>query len=68
MKVTIHYSVTNPRCGCYFVLPSEHFPKRRAHMYTQSAVLGARFWLPCVDDLITMPEWEMEYTVDKVNI
>lgn len=36
-------------------------------MFTQSAVLGARFWLPCVDDLVTVPVWEMEYTVEKVN-
>lgn len=54
--------------GAYFILPSETFPQRKAHMHTHNAVHGVQMWLPCVDNFTARPRWEFEYTVDKVTI
>lgn len=49
-KITVEYSVTDPRAGIYFIAPDKEYPKRDVQVWTQGQDDDARFWYPCFDE------------------
>ncbi len=45
----IHYRVSKPRHGLFFVKPTATHPEKVAHAWTQSQDEYARYWFPCLD-------------------
>ncbi len=45
----VRYSLTRPRHGLFFVEPSDEYPEKIAHLWTQSQDENARYWFPCLD-------------------
>ena len=45
----VTYRVSNPRHGLFFVAPSQAYPEKVAHAWTQSQDQNARYWFPCLD-------------------
>jgi len=46
---SVRYGVSRPRHGLFFIEPSEGYPSRVRHAWTQSQDENARFWFPCLD-------------------
>ncbi len=45
----VHYRVSKPRAGLFFVKPTAEHPEKIAHLWTQSQDQYARYWFPCLD-------------------
>jgi aminopeptidase N len=45
----IHYRVSKPLNGLFFVKPTAAHPEKIAHAWTQSQDEYARYWFPCLD-------------------
>ncbi|HEY8297465.1 MAG TPA: M1 family metallopeptidase [Candidatus Baltobacteraceae bacterium] len=45
----IAYEADKPRHGLFFVAPSEAYPNKVKHAWTQSQDENARYWFPCLD-------------------
>ena len=45
----VHYRVTRPRHGLFFIEPGAAYPDRVRHAWTQSQDENARYWFPCLD-------------------
>jgi|HubBroStandDraft_6_1064221.scaffolds.fasta_scaffold00012_75 aminopeptidase N len=45
----VRYRVSKPRHGLFFVKPSESWPEKLPHAWTQSQDQNARYWFPCLD-------------------
>lgn len=45
----IHYRVSKPRHGLFFIKPGPGQPQRPAHAWTQCQDEYARYWFPCLD-------------------
>ncbi|MBV8067471.1 MAG: M1 family metallopeptidase, partial [Candidatus Eremiobacteraeota bacterium] len=48
-KFSVHYRVSKPRHGLFFVKPTAAHPEKVAHAWTQSQDEYARYWFPCLD-------------------
>jgi len=49
LTLTIHYQVTQPRRGLYFVAPTPDEPDKPVQVWTQGEDEDSRFWFPCFD-------------------
>ena len=49
LDLVIHYGVTNPQRGLYFIQPDEHYPDKPTQVWTQGEDEDSRFWFPCFD-------------------
>ena len=45
----VTYRANDPRHGLFFIAPSEAYPEKVAHAWTQSQDQNARYWFPCLD-------------------
>ncbi|HEY8313578.1 MAG TPA: M1 family metallopeptidase [Candidatus Baltobacteraceae bacterium] len=45
----VTYDVRKPRHGLFFVAPSDAYPDKIRHAWTQSQDENARYWFPCLD-------------------
>ncbi|PFH52313.1 hypothetical protein AMATHDRAFT_140606 [Amanita thiersii Skay4041] len=64
--VNIAYSLRNPVDGLEFVLPTESYPYRVPHAYTNaSSPDSARCWVPCIDNVWERCTWEFEFVVPR---
>ena len=49
IELMVTYHVTKPRCGLYFVAPTETEPDKPVQVWTQGEDEDSRFWFPCFD-------------------
>ena len=49
IKLVIHYGVTHPQRGLYFISPSKDYPNKPIQVWTQGEDEDSRFWFPCFD-------------------
>jgi aminopeptidase N len=47
--IAVRYRVVKPRHGLFFVKPTDAYPNKVAHCWTQSQDENARYWFPCLD-------------------
>jgi aminopeptidase N len=47
--IAVRYRAVRPRHGLFFVKPTEAYPNKIAHCWTQSQDENARYWFPCLD-------------------
>lgn len=64
-KVSIEYSVHDPRAGVYFIAPDKEYPKRDVQVWTQGQDDDARYWFPCFDEPGIKFLSEMKVTAPK---
>ena len=48
-EFAVTYAAQNPRHGLFFIEPSDAYPDRVRHAWTQSQDENARYWFPCLD-------------------
>jgi len=48
-KVSLEYTVENPRLGLYFTGPDEHYPTKSWQVWSQGQDEDNKYWFPCVD-------------------
>jgi aminopeptidase N len=48
-KVSLQYTVENPRLGLYFTGPDEHYPTKSWQVWSQGQDEDNKYWFPCVD-------------------
>ncbi len=61
----IHYSVTYPEKGLYFISPTPEFPDKRYEVWTQGEGEDNRYWFPCYDYPNDKATTEITVTADK---
>jgi len=47
--LVIHYAVTHPQRGLYFIQPDQDHPDKPTQAWTQGEDEDSRFWFPCFD-------------------
>jgi aminopeptidase N len=45
----VRYSTVHPRHGLFFIEPTDEYPHKVRHAWTQSQDENARYWFPCLD-------------------
>jgi aminopeptidase N len=48
-KISLEYTVENPRLGVYFTGPDEHYPAKSREVWSQGQDEDNKYWFPCVD-------------------
>jgi len=48
-KVSLEYTLENPRLGLYFTGPDEHYPTKPRQVWSQGQDEDNKYWFPCVD-------------------
>ena len=61
----IHYSVTNPEKGLYFISPTPEFPSKRYEVWSQGEGEDNRYWFPCYDYPNDKATTEITVTADQ---
>lgn len=47
--VKVHYSVSNPKLGIFFIHPTKDQPNKPYQAWTHSEAVDTRYWYPCQD-------------------
>ncbi len=61
-KVSVEYSLKEPRAGIYFIAPDQKYPDRDIQVWTQGQDDDSRYWFPCFDQPGTKFLSEMKIT------
>ncbi len=66
-RVSIRYSVRDPKAGLYFFGPSKDEPNVPLTVWSQGEPRGSRYWFPCLDQPNEKQTTEVIATVDAGN-
>jgi len=64
LTIVIEY-VAYPRCGLYFVAPSEAYPDKKLQVWSQGQDTDNHYWFPCYDAPNQKAVTEMRVTVPE---
>lgn len=65
LSVNIHYVVTSPKQGLYFVRPDSGYAKKQWQIYSNGETTENHHWFPCYDFPNDMATSEMIVTVNE---
>lgn len=65
VTVTIHYRLSDPIAGVYFVGPDRFYPKKPVQVWTHGEAEESRYWFPCFDAPHDKATTEMIATVPR---